>query len=65
MTQYSNLLLIEGKRKGPDFLAKIPVRNDKWREVGVAFYNPKTQSITLYLDALPVKGKLVLFKPRR
>ena len=65
MTQYSNLLLIEGKRRGPDFIAKVPTEYDRWREVGVAFYNPKTQSITLYLDALPVKGKLVLFKPRQ
>ncbi len=64
MTQYSNLLLIEGKKKGPDFIAKAPTENDRWREVGVAFYNPKTQSITLYLDAVPLKGKLVLFKPR-
>jgi len=62
MTQYSNLLLIEGKKNGPDFIAKTPTKNNRWREVGIAFYNPKTQSITLYLDALPVSGKLVLFK---
>ncbi|MEM0475419.1 MAG: hypothetical protein QW343_01365 [Candidatus Norongarragalinales archaeon] len=64
MTRHSNLLLIEGKRKGPDFVAKVPVQNNRWLEVGVAFYNPKTQSITLYFDALPVGGKIVLFKPK-
>jgi len=65
MTQYSNLLLIEGRKNGPDFIAKIPTEYDCWREVGVAFYNPKTQSITLYLDALPVKGKLVFSNPTK
>ncbi len=65
MTQYSNLLLIEGRRKGPDFIAKMPTGNNRWREVGTAFYNPKTQSITLFLDTIPLKGKVVLFKPRR
>ena len=63
MTRYSNLLLIEGKEKGPDFVAKVNIR-DKWKEVGVAFYNPKTQSITLYLESIPLDGKLILFKPR-
>ena len=58
------MLLIEGHGKNPDFIAKTLTKNEKWREVGVAFYNPKTQSITLYLDAVPLKGKLVLFKPR-
>jgi len=62
MTKYSNLLLIGGKLKGPDFVAKVNVR-DTWKEVGVAFYNPKTQSFTVYLDSIPLSGKLVLFKP--
>ncbi len=62
MTQYSNVLVIEGRKKGPDFVAKVPIGKG-WREVGVAYFNPKTESFTIYLDVIPVKGKIVLFKP--
>jgi len=51
--------------KAGERLASISRKKVTENEIGAAFYNPKTQSITLYLDALPVKGKLVLFKPRR
>ena len=61
MTLYSNVLVIEGRKKGPDFVAKIPVGKG-WREIGVAYFNPRTDSFTIYLDVLPVKGKVVLFK---
>jgi hypothetical protein len=62
MTMHSNVLVIEGRKRGPDFVAKVPVGKG-WLEVGVAYFNPMTQSFTVYLDAVPVKGKVVLFKP--
>ncbi|HIG98256.1 MAG: hypothetical protein UW92_C0014G0004 [Candidatus Jorgensenbacteria bacterium GW2011_GWA2_45_13] len=61
MTHYSNVLVIEGRKRGPDFVSKIPIGNG-WLEVGVAYFNPKTKSFTVYLDAVPVKGKIVLFR---
>jgi hypothetical protein len=57
------VLVIEGKKKGvPDFIAKIPVKNGKWLEVGMAFFNPRTESFTVYLDVVPDTFKVVLFK---
>ena len=55
------------KGKSPDYVANVVVAKgsgDKWREVGVAFCNERTGSITVLLDALPVDGKLVL-QPHR
>ncbi len=63
MTAYGNILIIEGRAKGPDFIAKTPTKSG-WREVGVGFFNPKTQTITVRLDAIPLSGKLILFSPR-
>lgn len=61
MTLYSNVLVIEGRKKGPDFIAKTPIGKG-WHEIGIAYFNPKTDSFTIYLDAIPVNGKIVLFK---
>ena len=61
MTAYGNILLIEGRKKCPDFIAKTPTKRG-WKEVGVAFYNSGTESFTIYLDVSPLNGKIVLFK---
>jgi len=61
MTLYSNVLVIEGRKKGPDFIAKVPIGKG-WREVGVAYFNPKTQSFTIYLNRALINSKIVLFR---
>ena len=62
MTRYSSLLLIEGRKIGPDFVAKVPTPIGRWRKVGVAFFNPKTESFTIYFDSIPNRHKVLLFK---
>ncbi len=54
--------------KMPDFIAKSvreigegEEKKDRWTDVGVAFVNAKT--ITVYLDNVPLNGKVVLVKP--
>lgn len=34
--------------------------HNRWREVGVAFWNQKQDALTVLLDALPISGRLVL-----
>jgi hypothetical protein len=36
----------------------------RWREVGVGFWNEKTDSVTILLDAVPLAGRLVMTKPK-
>jgi hypothetical protein len=64
MTAYGNVLLIEGRKKGPDFVAKTPTKSGRWREVGIGFFNPKTQTITISLDVAPLNGKIILFRAK-
>ena len=55
----------EGKRK-PDFVVKTVRKvNDKdnWTQIGVAYVNGKSETISCYLNALPIGDKLVLMKP--
>ena len=63
MTAHSSVLVIEGKEKGqPDFIAKMPLENGKWEKVGYAYFNPRTESFTVYFDIIPDRCKVVLFK---
>ena len=63
MTQHSCVLVIDGKERGmPDFIAKMPLENGKWMKVGYAFFNPRTESFTVYFDIIPDRCKVVLFK---
>jgi|GEM_PF-2187679 len=62
MTQETCVLTIKGRSSGPDFVAKSPSDNGKWMNVGVAFFNPKTETFTIYLENYSIKGKVVLFK---
>jgi len=38
---------------------------DRWTDLGVAFHNKDTDTYTVQLDAVPLNGKLVLYKPKR
>jgi len=55
--------------KKPDYIASSAVDledgKSRWREVGVAFKNAKTESITVLLDAMPLSGKIVLHQPKQ
>jgi hypothetical protein len=59
---YSKVLVIEGRASGPDYIAKMPIEGGKWVKVGYAYFNPKTESFTVYFDILPDREKIVLFK---
>ena len=57
------MLVIQGKgRWTPDFIAKMPIEGCRWMNVGRAFFNPKTESFTVYFDIIPDRCKVVLFK---
>jgi len=60
--------MVEEKRT-PDYVATtvidLPSGQSRWREIGVAFVNEASATITVLLDATPVTGKLVLMKPRQ
>ena len=63
MTLNSSVLVIDGKEKGaPDFVVKMPTEDGKWMKVGVAFFNPKSESFTIYFDIIPDRLKVVMFK---
>ena len=53
----------------PDFIAYSVTQvgtHGRWREVGVAFWNPDRENLTVLLDAAPLSGRLVLGrKPTR
>lgn len=55
-------------KKRPDFIVSSVVDleggESRWREVGVGFWNEKTDSVTILLDAVPLSGRLVMTKPR-
>ena len=57
------------KGRKPDFIvcSVVDVADDKsrWREVGVAFWNEKRDSLSVLLDAVPLSGKLVLTIPKQ
>ncbi len=53
--------------KRPDFIAYsvAPTSGqNRWREVGVAFWNRGESALTVLLDAVPLSGRLVLRAPR-
>jgi hypothetical protein len=56
------------KGRKPDFIVSsvVDVGDDKsrWREIGVAFWNEKHDSMSVLLDAVPLSGKLVLMPPK-
>jgi len=56
------------KGRKPDFIVSsvVDVGDDKsrWREIGVAFWNEKHESMSVLLDAVPLSGKLVLMPPK-
>ena len=62
------------EKKKPDFIVKSVVKTGKtkedgkeenrWTDIGVAFWNPKSETFTIYLNALPIGDKMVLTKPR-
>ncbi len=60
--------MVEEKRI-PDYVATtvidLPSGQSRWREIGVAFANEPSGTITVLLDAVPVMGKIVLMKPRQ
>ena len=53
----------EAKKSGkrPDWVLKL-VKDERWTDLGVAFVNEKSDSISILSDALP--QKLVLMRPR-
>ena len=50
------------ERRRPDYIAKMPIQKGQWQKVGVAFFNPRTETFTVYFDIIPDKCKVVLFK---
>ena len=52
------------KGQPPDFVAlsatDLEGGKTRWKEVGVAFKNEKTGTISISLDAVPLSGRLVL-----
>lgn len=47
----------------PDYIAHSVVQAhgfNRWRELGVAFWNERKDTLTVLLDAVPVSGRLVL-----
>lgn len=57
------------KGRKPDFIVSsvVDTADDKsrWREIGVAFWNEKHDSMSVLLDAVPLSGKLVLMPPKQ
>jgi hypothetical protein len=37
----------------------------RWREIGVAFWNRREDTLTVLIDATPLSGRLVLMPRRR
>lgn len=50
------------ERRMPDYVVKMPMGNGRWMKVGSAFFNPKTESFTVYFDIIPDKLKVVMFR---
>ena len=46
----------------PDYIAKMPIEKGKWTKVGYAYFNPRTETFTVYFDVIPVLCKVVLFR---
>lgn len=57
------------KGRKPDFIVSsvVDVSDEKsrWREIGVAFWNERHDSMSVLLDAVPLSGKLVLMPPKQ
>jgi len=53
----------KGKKQGaPDYVVKTPTDEGKWVKLGVAFFNPRSESFTIYFDVLPNRQKAMMFK---
>jgi len=55
------------EKNQPDYIVNVVVgegEKSRWRGVGVAFVNPKSDTITVYADAWPNGDKLVLTRPK-
>jgi len=61
MTEKQTQLETDGKG-APDFVVKMPTEDGKWMKVGVAFFNPRSESYTIYFDVIPDRLKVVMFK---
>lgn len=71
---------MESKGNKPDYVAKSAVevfdrqgnpvldengrQKTRWKDLGVAFYNQKSDTFNILLDALPVNSKIILTRPR-
>jgi hypothetical protein len=57
------------KGRKPDYIVATVTDRDgergRWTDLGVCFYNAKTDTYTIQLDGLPTNAKLVLYKPKR
>ena len=63
MTEKQTQLETGSNGKGaPDYVVKAPTDDGKWVKLGVAFFNPKSQSFTIYFDILPNRQKAMMFK---
>lgn len=59
-----------GKKNYPDYIANTVVEGpeegqDRWTNIGVAFVNNKSNTITVLMDAVPVNGKVILTLPKK
>jgi len=63
MSENENTTAAEGKGKSaPDYVVRAPTDDGKWVNLGVAFFNPRSQSFTIYFDVLPNRQKAMMFK---
>ena len=63
MTEKQTQLETDGKGGArPDYVAKMPMEKGRWMRVGVAFINPRTETLSVYFDVIPDKLKVVLFR---
>jgi len=63
MTEQQTQLMTDGGEKGaPDYVVKAPTEDGKWVKLGVAFFNPRSESFTIYFDVLPNRQKAMMFK---
>lgn len=58
------------KHRQPNFIVATVIelgdnQRDRWVDIGVAFHNPSSETYTVQLDAAPMNGKLVLYRPKR
>jgi|GEM_PF-6995495 len=52
----------ERERRRPDYIARMPIQKGQWMTVGYAYFNPRTETFSVYFDVIPDRCKVVLFK---